>query len=74
VYLKTKTLLPSLNLQVPHIKNKMAKGLEEMKERREEEKGRGRKKNRGGKGKLKGEKRKEIKKWEAAGTRIPEEI
>jgi hypothetical protein len=29
VYLKTKTLLPSFNLQVPNIKKKMAKGLEE---------------------------------------------
>jgi hypothetical protein len=47
VYLKTKALLPSLNLQVPNIKNKMSKGLEEMKKRRETEKGRGRKKKRG---------------------------
>jgi hypothetical protein len=51
VYLKTKTLLPSLNLQVPNIENKMAKGLEEMKKRRETEKGRGRKKKWEGKGK-----------------------
>jgi hypothetical protein len=48
VYLITKTLLPSLNLQVvPNIKNKMAKGLEEKKKRG----GRGRKN--GGKRKVK---------------------
>jgi hypothetical protein len=59
VYLKTKTLLPSLNIQVvPNIKNKMAKGLEEKKRS-----GGGVRKN-GGKRKVKKGKKKQ-KKWEA---------
>jgi hypothetical protein len=54
VYLKTETLLPSFNLRVPNIKIKIAKGLEEAGEKEKNE----------GKRKVKGEKRKEIKKWE----------
>jgi hypothetical protein len=61
VHLKTKTMLPSINLQVPNnIKNKMAKGLEEMKRKREELKGRGRKKKWGHKeSKMGGQEKKE---------------